>query len=236
MQNLNTQRSSQWDGLRHFAYQKERLFYNSTSPSTILSPDSDKLGIQRWSEIGGVVGRGVLIDYAAWAESQGRRDDMCTSTKIVHEDLLSAFNMQQTISSQPLELKSGDILLIRSGFIKAYQSLTPETEIEHGMAFPMHCAGVYQDTRTLEWLWENKFAAVGGDAEGWECLPADESAGFTFHEVLLSGWGCPIAELLWLEDLAKACRKRQKWTFLFTGSPLNIRGGVASPANAIAIL
>lgn len=236
MHNLNTQRSSQWDGLRHFAYQKEQLFYNSTSPSAVLSSDSDKLGIQRWSETGGIVGRGVLIDYAAWAESTGRRDDMSTSTKILFEDLQSAFEMQQKSSAQPLELRPGDVLLIRSGFIKAYQSLTSNAEIEHGMAFPMHCAGVHQDSRLLEWLWKNKIAAVGGDAEGWECLPVDESAGFTFHEVLLSGWGCPIAELLWLEDLAKACQNRQKWTFLFTGSPLNVRGGVASPANAIAIL
>jgi kynurenine formamidase len=177
-----------------------------------------------------------LIDYAAWAESTGRHENVSATTRISFEDLQAAYRAQQASSAQPLELRPGDILLIRSGFIKSYDSLTTGAEVEHGTASLMRCTGVDQDVRLLEWLWHNKIAAVGGDAEAWECFPPDESAGFTFHEVLLAGWGCPIAELLCLEDLAEACQKRRKWTFLFTSSPLNIKGGVASPANAMAIL
>jgi len=36
---FNTQSSSQWDGLRHFAYQKERLFYNGVTMEDIHSPN-----------------------------------------------------------------------------------------------------------------------------------------------------------------------------------------------------
>ena len=236
LQDFNTQKSSQWDGLRHFAYQKEQLFYNRTSPEKVLSGDSGSLGIQNWSNAGGIAGRGVLLDYWSWGEENGKFGDMSTNTPIMYDDLMRCYHDQQARSIRPLELRSGDILLVRSGFTKAYLGLGADTEKAIGSAFPMKAAGVHQDKRLLEWLWTNQVAAVGGDAQGWECLPADESAGCLFHEVLLAGWGCPISELLYLEDLAAACKENRQWTFLLTSSPLNVFGGVASPANMMAIL
>lgn len=59
---------------------------------------------------------------------------------------------------------------------------------------------------------------------------------FLLHEVLLSGWGCPIGEMFDLEGLAEECRKRGRWSFFFCSEPMNVKGGVASPPNAIAIL
>jgi hypothetical protein len=56
------------------------------------------------------------------------------------------------------------------------------------------------------------------------------------HEVLLSGWGCPIGEMFDLEQLAVECAKRKRWSFFLCSEPLNVRGGVASPPNAIAVL
>lgn len=38
---FNTQVSSQWDGLRHFAYQKEKKFYNGVTMDDIHSMDSN---------------------------------------------------------------------------------------------------------------------------------------------------------------------------------------------------
>jgi kynurenine formamidase len=90
----------------------------------------------------------------------------------------------------------------------------------------------------LEWLWEHRIAAVGGDAPAWEVLPptCKDSAGFLYHEVLIAGWGCPIAEYLWLEDLAEYCKREKRWTMFLSSCPLNVQGGVASPANLMAIL
>jgi hypothetical protein len=62
------------------------------------------------------------------------------------------------------------------------------------------------------------------------------TAGFCYHEVLLAGWGCPIAELLFLEDLAAWCLANKRWTFFLTSCPLNVPGGVASPANMMAMV
>lgn len=78
--------------------------------------------------------------------------------------------------------------------------------------------------------------AVAGDAPGWECFPPKSDAKFLYHEVLLAGWGCPIEELFWLEDLTEACKEERRWTFFLASSTLNIDGGVASPANIMAIL
>lgn len=36
---MNTQSSSQWDGFRHYAYQKEGLFYGGRTPEHILASD-----------------------------------------------------------------------------------------------------------------------------------------------------------------------------------------------------
>lgn len=59
---------------------------------------------------------------------------------------------------------------------------------------------------------------------------------FHLHEVLLSGWGCPIGEMFDLEKLAVECRKRGRWSFFLCSEPLNVDGGVASPPNAVAIM
>lgn len=37
--NFNTQCSSQWDGLRHYGYQKEKLFYNGVTMGNIHGVD-----------------------------------------------------------------------------------------------------------------------------------------------------------------------------------------------------
>lgn len=45
----------------------------------------------------------------------------------------------------------------------------------------------------------------------------------------------PIGELWNLEALAQKCIEHRRWTFLVTSAPLNIRKGVASPPNALAL-
>lgn len=89
---------------------------------------------------------------------------------------------------------------------------------------------------TLRWLWDNQFSVVGGDTNAFESWPPNQKVGFSLHEVLLAGWGCPILKLLNLEDLAQQCASLGKYSFMFTAQPLNVPGGVASPPNAMAIL
>jgi len=233
---FNTQKSTQWDGLRHFAYQKEQLFYNRTTREDIVDAPEGKLGIHWWHKAGCVTGRGILIDYWSYAEAQGKVYDPTSSYGVSFDDLMACFRWQQQVSADNLEPRPGDILLIRLGFSARYYGLSEDQEREVGEAWPPASCGVKQDIRLLQWLWDAKFAAVGGDCPGWEVFPVDENAGFCFHEVLIAGWGCPIAELLWLEDLAGWCRERKRWSFFLSSCPLNVHGGVASPANMIAVV
>ena len=39
----------------------------------------------------------------------------------------------------------------------------------------------------------------------------------------------------YLDDLAAACARDRRWTFQLVSAPLNVRGGVGSPPNALAI-
>ena len=48
-------------------------------------------------------------------------------------------------------------------------------------------------------------------------------------------WGMPIGEMFQLDELAAACATDGRYEFFLTSAPLNKRGGVASPPNALAI-
>jgi hypothetical protein len=56
------------------------------------------------------------------------------------------------------------------------------------------------------------------------------------HCNLIALFGMPVGEMFDLEKLAETCKQHGRWTFLFTSSPLNFPGGIASPPNAICIL
>lgn len=233
---MNSQKSSQWDGHRHFAYQKEQLFYNGVTPEEILAPGSGKLGLQNWHQKGAIAGRGILIDYWSYAMDTGKMYDPCGRYPIPFDDLMACLERQTLRSGKPLVVRPGDILLIRYGYTQKYMELDRATERKMGQTMPPATCGVAQDLRLLKWLWDNQVSAVGGDSPAWECFMPNENAAFTFHEVLIAGWGCPIAEMLWLEDLAQACNTRGRWSYFLTSAPLNVHGGVASPANMIAVL
>ncbi|KAM0273141.1 hypothetical protein ACHAQH_008490 [Verticillium albo-atrum] len=233
---FNTQKSTQWDGLRHFAYQKEGLFYNGITKDDMISSKEGSLGIHNWHSVGGITSRGFLIDYWSYAEQVGSKYDPATPHAIKYDDIMACLKWQQEQSPGGLEPRAGDILIIRSGFTARYVNLSEEEERSVGEAWPPASCGVQQDVRLLQWLLESRFAGVGGDAPGWEAFPVAEEAGFFYHEVLLAGWGCPIAELLYLEDLAAWCRENKRWTFFLSSCPLNVHGGVASPANMIALV
>jgi hypothetical protein len=47
--------------------------------------------------------------------------------------------------------------------------------------------------------------------------------------------GMPIGEMWYLEALAEDCAADGVYEFMLTSAPLNLLGGVGSPANAIAI-
>ncbi|KAL1854508.1 hypothetical protein VTK73DRAFT_8730 [Phialemonium thermophilum] len=224
---FNTQISSQWDGFRHYGYQKEQLYFGGHTLDDLLK--SDAIGTEVWVNNGGIVGRGVLLDYAAWADAQGLEVDCFSTTPI------TVSTLKKVAASQGTTFRQGDILLVRTGWVRAYNRLSDQERRDLAAKQNPPAIGLESSEETLRWVWDQGFAAVAGDQpsmEAWPCQNTD----FWLHEWFLAGWGLPIGELFDLEKLSEECAKRKRWTFFFSSMPLRVPGGVASPPNGVAIL
>ncbi|OAL00469.1 putative cyclase [Phaeosphaeriaceae sp. SRC1lsM3a] len=221
---FNTQTSSQWDGLRHWGFDDGR-FYNGLTQEEIHSKKTDRLGTQAWQKQG-IVGRGVLIDFVSYAA----RNNITYDPLGHHAISLSTF--KEIAQESNIKLQPGDIILLRTGFTSAFQSASLSAKKAIFAHSPFQYPGLESNLEVLAFLWDSQFSAVAGDCPGFEAWPPTEQA---MHQILLSGFGMPIGELFDLEELSKECEKQHRWTFFFTSQVLNVKGGVASPPNAIAI-
>lgn len=168
---FNTQCSSQWDSLVHFAHQPTGLSYNGCKPSVdALSQPFGKLDVNQdlptlnhWHQRGGLVGRGVLLDYRAWAESRGEKVDAFSDTRITTDQL------EQVAKWEGVEFKHGDILIVRTGFTEELSKLDGEGQAK---ALGTHqTIGVQGNKASAAWHWNKHFAAVAGDAIAYETIP-----------------------------------------------------------------
>ncbi|OAL49389.1 putative cyclase [Pyrenochaeta sp. DS3sAY3a] len=221
---FNTQTSSQWDGLRHWGFDDGR-FYNGLTQKEILGKETSQLGIHAWQKQG-IVGRGVLLDFVAYAARNGIKYDPLDFYAI------SLQTVKQIAQDCKLEFQPGDIILLRTGFTAAFETSDLAAKKAIMSKSPFQYPGMESTLEVLAFLWDSQIAAVAGDCPGFEAWPPTEQA---MHQILLSGFGMPIGELFDLENLAKECEKQQRWAFFFTSQVLNVNGGVASPPNAIAI-
>jgi hypothetical protein len=110
---FSPQRSSQWDALAHVAHPTEG-FYNRVGSDGRAR--GDRLGVDRWAERG-IVGRFVLLDVKRHADTYGEPIDGDSSYSVT-PDLL-----EEVAEHQGVVLASGDILLLRFGWIAWYESL-----------------------------------------------------------------------------------------------------------------
>lgn len=84
-----------------------------------------------------------------------------------------------------------------------------------------------------ELLWDWHVAAVCADNPAVEVRPGDRRDG-SLHRRAIAMLGLALGELFNLEALAADSADDHRYTSFFTGVPLNLPGGVGSPANAIA--
>ncbi|KAJ9629988.1 hypothetical protein H2204_008792 [Knufia peltigerae] len=223
---INTQSGSQWDGLRHWGHQATGLHYNNLTHEAIQDVKCKDNSIHHWSLRGGIVGRGVLIDYHTWATQQKINHPATERTSISVKDIEEVAKFQVT------ELCPADILIIRTGWTAWYNAAS-EAGRRAGTTGDEHI-GLEGTQETVKWLWNKHFAAVASDTLAFEAWPTKPP--HSLHDWLLAMWGCPIGELWDLEKLAEKCQKYKKWSFFLASAPLHVEGGVASPPNVVAIL
>jgi hypothetical protein len=211
----NTQSSAQWDGFRHIAH-REFGHYGGV-------PDEGH-GINFWAERG-IVGRAVLADVARWREQDGRPIRQGEGDPITADDLQSCLDTQGT----PVE--TGDVLLVRTGWMTWYRALESEARAEYAKERIVPSPGL-SGLDVPRMLWDLHIAALASDNPAVEVFPA--TSGF-LHPHFLPLLGIPLGELWDLDELADDCAAAGTYDAFFTSAPLNMPQGVASPPNAIAV-
>ncbi|KAJ5707190.1 hypothetical protein N7488_006991 [Penicillium malachiteum] len=209
-----------------FANQKHKLFYNGLTLDGATK--SIRNAIHNVFARGGIVGRGILVDWLAWWEHRNSGKEVPSA---ISNYTISAKELQDVLKHQGTECKKGDILIVRTGYVR--WQLYASSSMRALAAENYSSIGVANTMDSIRWLYDHHFAAVASDNSAFEATPIPEDC--CLHERLLSHWGSNIGELWDLEDLSKVCEELGRWSFFFTSAPLNIEGAVASPPGAIAI-
>jgi kynurenine formamidase len=176
----------------------------------------EHLGSRAWT-VGGadkyppLIARGVVLDIAALHGSERVPDGYV----IGPDDLRGA------ASRQELELRRGDIVLIRTGKMQVW----PAAEY---LDMPM--PGI--NLAAARYLCEEAGAMiVGADTAALEAFPGDEEGYAPVHCYMFATTGTPIMEVVNLEELAGEGLDE----FVFVGMPMPLRGATGAPLRPIAI-
>jgi kynurenine formamidase len=217
---LDPQGSSQWDSLRHIRAGRSGHFSGLAADDEQVA----ELGIDALA-VFGLVLRGVLLDFPRYYSASGRSVDPHSEQAISVTDLRDCARVQGT------EWQPGDLLLVRTGFLAAYRERggMPEDKL----AMPT-TVGLDASADMAKFLWDEGFAAVAADNPAVEVLPGNSAVG-SLHRRLIPALGMPLGELWDLDELAESCAADRRYECCVVSVPLRVPGGVASPANVMAI-
>lgn len=89
----------------------------------------------------------------------------------------------EVASEQKVTIRSGDILLIRTGWMLEYNKLNQEQKDALGGREVRTSCGVEASREAIRWHWESAFAAVASDTVAYEVWPPTKPWGVSMHEV-----------------------------------------------------
>jgi len=216
------QSSSQWDGLRHVRAREFGYFKGYTGDFA----GTDHLGIQEFAREG-IIGRGVLLDLSAAYRAQlaeGRTAD---------ELYFGAADLRAAAAAAGIEVQPGDVLCLRTGWMERYLAADPEERA--ALVSVRLWPGLEGSAGVAEQLWDWQVAAVAADNPAVEGGPGKAEFG-SLHRRVLPLLGIVFGELFDFEALAAELVRAGRSAFAFVAVPLNLPGGVGSPANAVALL
>ncbi len=204
---LGTHGTTHIDALCHIWYDDK--LYNGFSGNTVRSAGARYCGVDK---LNALITRGILLDIAG-----------CKNTDVLPPNyVITLADIEECIQKEGVTPRSGDVLLIRTGWINTYPERGEKwDEIQPGIG-----------TSVVPWIIEREFSAVGADNGMVECLPSEDKSRYSpVHSVLIRDHGVYIMELLSLDALADD----KVFEFLFIAVPLLIPGGSASPVKPLAI-
>ncbi|MTD12549.1 cyclase family protein [Nakamurella sp. YIM 132087] len=167
----------------------------------------------------GIVTRAVLADIPAL-----RGADWVDPDQPVQPEELDAALELQGCSVEP-----GDALVVYVGRARRRAVLGVSAEFDRTPVL----AGL--DPACLRWLRKRDISVLAGDG-GNDARPAGDVGRVIFpvHVGALVYLGLPLIDNLQAEDLATACRTRERYSFSLSIAPLRIGRGTGSPVNPIA--
>jgi hypothetical protein len=110
-----------------------------------------------------------LIDYVAYAE----RHNIQYSP--IESHTITLGSLEEVARELNVEFKIGDILLVRSSFIKWYNEIQDTVERDKVTSTGYTYVGVMATSESIAWVCNHHFAAVAGDAPAWESLPPQKN-------------------------------------------------------------
>jgi kynurenine formamidase len=208
------QASSQWDGFLH-ARRPDGGFYNRLPAAAH--------GVGAWARRG-IAGRGVVLDVQRMLAARGE------PLRWREPDTFGAAELEACRRAAGIEPRAGDVLLIRTGWGTEYA--TADAGQRAAVKADPTCPGLATGDDLLEYLWDWGVSAVACDNIAVETVPVADPP---LHPRLIGLLGVPLGELWWLDDLAAHCAATGRAECLLVSAPINLAGGVGSPANAVAL-
>jgi kynurenine formamidase len=215
--------STQWDGLGHIF--DHGVAWNGRRAGDVVTSSGDAVtGIETLADL--VVGRGVLLDVGrVRGDALGELPDGFAIT---------ADDLERTAAAQGVEVRSGDILCVRTG-----QLARVRRSIAAGHGWGGYAGGDAPGLSftSAPWLHASEIAAIATDTWGFEVRPNEIAGAFQpLHQVVIPNMGLLVGEMWDLEALAADCDAHRTYEFFLTAAPLPVTGAVGSPVNPIAVL
>jgi kynurenine formamidase len=201
------------DSLAHFFWQGKT--YNGR-PAHLVSTSMGATVCSVVAAKKGFISRGVLVDVPMvrgidWLER---------GEGVMPEDILAAE------ARCGFKVEEGDILLIRTGQLRRREVEGPASPSAGSTACQAACLPLFHE----------RGVAVMGSDTGNDVRPAHYTkVTQPIHQVGITAMGLWILDNANLEDVAEACRERNRWQFLVSIGPLRLHNTTGSPVNPIAV-
>ena len=201
------------DSLAHFFW--EGKTYNGFPAHMVSTSLGATFGSVEEAKTG-MVSRGVLVDVPMIRDI----DWMERGEGVMPEDILAA---EERCG---FKVEEGDILLIRTGQLHRRNMEGPVDDSLGSTACQAACLPLFH---------QRGIAVLGSDT-GNDVEPSQYSrVPMPIHQVGITAMGIWILDNANLEELAGACRRRNRWEFMVSIEPLRLHNTTGSPVNPIAI-
>ncbi|QDY70639.1 cyclase family protein [Qingshengfaniella alkalisoli] len=236
---LSTQYSTQWDSLAHVGALfdadgdgvPERCYYNGhraevdvlgAEPNSQHASFAKRLSASEMAK-SPIQGRAVLVDFVRHFGTD--------------RVIIGRKELEEVIAAQRLEIREGDILMLRSGYAEALWDMQDDPDADRLGQTGAVLDGT--DTALHQWITDSRIAAIAADNYAVENPNADPHAcclRLPLHHHCLFKLGMPLAELWYFRELAEALARNNRSAVFLTAPALYLRGSIGSPVTPVATI